>query len=123
MNFGMNSRKNAARQERQQQRLDAGFMSKQFPEVAGIVISMMYSQKGIQKSSLSRTVNFYPGSYALFKIDCLNLDCVDGGFDLTYVITSMIRSRSATGKGELSCEGGHLADHSAIAYEVSIKYA
>ncbi|MBI5640839.1 MAG: hypothetical protein HZA17_10465 [Nitrospirae bacterium] len=117
----MNSRKNEAKAERQQERLDSGFLAAHFPEVANIVISMMYNQKGIK--ALLRTVNFFPGSYAFFKIDCLSKNCVDGGFDLTQVITSMIRSHREATKGELSCEGnGTAADHSAIAYEVVIQY-
>lgn len=123
MNNSMNSRKNAARTERLQQRVDAGFVAAHFPEVASIVISMMYNQKGIKKSLL-RTVNFFPDSYALFRIDCLNKDCVDGGFDLTQVITAMIRNHREAAKGELSCEGNSpSADHSAIVYEVAIQYS
>jgi len=123
MNFSMNSRKNAARIERRQRKLDAGLVDTQFPEVAGIVISMIYSQRGIQKS-LPRVVNFFPGSYALFRIDCLNKECVDGGFDLTQIISGMIRNRREAAKGDLSCEGNvPSADHSTIAYEVAIQYA
>ena len=117
-----NSRKNARRLARLQRKLDAGFMAAQFPEVASIVINMTYNQRGIQKS-LPRVVNFFPGSYALFRIDCLNKECVGGGFDLTQVITGMIRSRRESAKGNLSCEGDGLsADHSTIIYEVSIQY-
>jgi hypothetical protein len=123
MNNSMNSRKNAARVERQQRKVDAGFMVAQFPEVASIVVSMMYNQRGIQKS-LPRVVNFFPGSYALFRIDCLNKECSEGGFDLTQVITGMVRSRREAAEGNLSCEGvGPSADHSTIAYEVAIQYA
>lgn len=108
--------------EKQQRKLDAGFMQAQFPEVAGIVINMIYNQRGIQKS-LPRVVNFFPGSSALFRIDCLNKECIDGGFDLTQVITGMIRNRRASAKGDLSCEGDSpSAAHSTIAYEVAIKY-
>ncbi len=122
MNNSLNSRKNAARTERLQQRLDAGFVANQFPDVASIVISMIYNQKGI-KESLPRTVNFFPGSYAFFRVNCLSKECVDGGFDLTQVIAGMVGKRKEAAKGELSCEGnGSSADHSAIVYEVSIKY-
>jgi hypothetical protein len=122
MNNSMHTRKNAARMERQQRKLDAGFMDAQFPDVAGIVIRMIYSQSGIQKS-LPRVVNFFPGSYALFRIDCLKKECVDGGFDLTQVITGMIRNHSGSARGNLSCGGNSpSADHSTISYEVSIQY-
>jgi len=117
----MNNRKNTARTERKQQRLDSGSVAQHFPEVAGIVINMKYNQKGIQ--ALRRTLNYSPGSYAFFRVDCLSKDCTDGGFDLTREITSMIRSRKAAAKGELGCDGnGASSDHSSIVYEVAIKY-
>ncbi|HWR59856.1 MAG TPA: hypothetical protein VN328_13295 [Thermodesulfovibrionales bacterium] len=122
MNNSTNSRKNAARVERQQRKLDAGFMAAQFPEVASIVINMTYNQRGVQKA-LPRVVNFFPSSYALFRVDCLSRDCVDGGFDLTQVITGMIKNRREASKGDLSCEGdGPSAEHSTIVYEVAIQY-
>lgn len=119
MNF---HRKSAARKERQQRKINAGFLDAQFPEVAGIVISMIYKQRDIQES-LPRIVNFYPGSYAVFRIPCLNKECVDGGFDLTQAITGMIRKRKKASKGELSCEGGLSSGHSYITYEIAIKYS
>jgi len=104
-----------------QQRLESGSVAKHFPEVASIVIIMTYNQKGAK--SILRTFNFSPSSYAFFRIECLRKDCVDGGFDLTQVITAMIRSRGAEAKGALSCEGNEPpANHSDIAYEVAIQY-
>ena len=123
--YGRNmiSRNNQARMERNQQRLDAGFMSKHYPEVESIVISMMYSQKGIG-NPISRIMNFSPGSYAFFRVDCLSSDCVDGGFDLTQTINSMIRNQSKEEKGELGCiDSGTRSDHSGITYEVAIQYS
>lgn len=122
MNNSINTRKNAVRIEKRQRKIDAGFMGTQFPEVKGIVISMIYNQRGIQKS-LPRVVNFSAESYALFRVDCLNKECVDGGFDLTPIITGMIRNRREAAAGNLSCEGdGPSSDHSTIAYEVAIQY-
>jgi hypothetical protein len=115
----MSSKRHAARREMLQQRIDAGVVGAHFPGVAGIVISMIYTQRGAKP--MLRTVNFSPGSSALFRIDCLSRDCVEGGFDLTQVITAMIRSRQETAKGELNCEGEH-PDHSSIVYEVAIHY-
>jgi len=121
--FGRNmiNRNNQARIERNQRRLDAGFMSKHFPDVARIVINMMYNQHG--NRSVRRTLNFYPGSYAVFKVDCLSNDCVNGGFDMNGIITSMIRNHTEASKGELGCDdNGPRPDHSNIVYEVAIQY-
>jgi hypothetical protein len=117
----MNYKRNEARLERIQQRVDAGSVASRFPEVACIVISMTYNQKGTR--ALLRTVNFAPSSYAFFRVDCLSKDCVDGGFDLTQVINGMVRNRTEAANGALGCEGNDpSAGHSDIVYEVAIQY-
>ena len=122
MKYSANSRKNAARNERLQQRVDAGLVASNFPGVASIVISMIYNQVGLNKALL-RTVNFFPDSSAFFKVDCVNRECVNGGFDLTQVITGMVNKHKETAKGKLSCEGnGPIVGHSSIAYNIQIIY-
>ena len=117
------SRNNQASIEKNQEKQDAGLLSKHFPEVASIVISMMYKQQGIM-NPISRIMNFFPGSYAFFKIDCLSDDCVDGGFDMSRIISLMIRNHSEFSKGELGCDdSGPRPDHSNIVYKVAIQYA
>jgi hypothetical protein len=117
------SRNNQARIEKNQRRRDAGLMSKHFPDVASIVISMMYKQKGLA-NPIKRIVNFFPGSYAFFRLDCLSNDCVDGGFDMSWIITSMIRNHREVTEGKLGCDDtGPRADHSNITYEIAIQYA
>jgi hypothetical protein len=122
MKNNMNSRKNAARIERQQRKLDADLVETLFPEVAGIVVVMTYNQQGLLKS-FTRVINFFPGSSALFRINCLNKECVDGGYDFTQVIAGMIKNRSKTTRGNLSCEGScPPGKNSTIAYNVVIQY-
>jgi hypothetical protein len=122
MNNSIYAKKNEVRKERQQQKLEAGFVKDQFPGVAGIAVNMAYTQRGVRKS-LPRVVNFFPDSYAVFIINCLKKDCMNGGFDLTQVIRAMIIDRRESAKGDLSCEGeGPSAGHSSITYKVAIKY-
>ncbi len=123
MTNNTHSRNTAARTERLRQRLEAGFLAARFPEVASIVVNMTYSQRGVAKT-LARTLYFFPGSCASFRVDCLNKDCTDGGFDLTHIITGMISSRREASTGELNCEGnGPSGGHSAIVYKVAIQYS
>jgi len=97
-------------------------MSKRYPEVASIVIRMIYNQQG--NKTVHRTLNFYPASYALFRVDCLSDDCVNGGFDMSGIINAMVRNQTETSKGELGCDdSGPRPDHSHIVYEVAIQYA
>jgi hypothetical protein len=125
---GMNlvSSKRASMMEKKQeimrQKTEAGSVATRFPEVASIIMSMTYSQKGARP--ILRTLHFNPDSYAFFVVNCLRQDCVDGGFDLTQVITSMIKDRRADVKGTLSCKGTDSStSHSDIVYKVAVKYA
>ena len=107
--------------ERVQQKREAGSVSKHFPAVSEIVIQMKYSQKGIKP--MLRTVNFSPASCAFFRVACLSKSCVDGGFDLTQVITTMVTHRKAEAKGALRCEGEDRSESdSDIVYKVAINY-
>lgn len=115
------NQKNEAKLERMQQKKDAGFVAKRFPDVAGIIINMMYNQKGLK--GILRTLYFYPNSYAFFRVDCLSRGCVDGGFDLSQVINTMVRDHRIEGKGTLGCEANDpSATHADISYEVAIQY-
>jgi len=120
----MNNNKHAVMMEKKQemmrQRIEAGSIATHFPEVASIDMNMTYTQKGAR--SILRTFHFTPSSYAFFILNCLRKDCVDGGFDLTQVITTMIRNRRVEVKGVLSCRGTDSFNHSDIVYDVAIQY-
>lgn len=109
------------KQEMMQQKRDAGSIETHFPAVARIDMNMTYTQEGSR--SILRTFHFTPGSYAFFMINCLRKDCIDGGFDLTQVINTMIKSRKVQTKGALTCKGtDSSSNHSDIVYEVAIQY-
>jgi hypothetical protein len=109
-----------------QRRLEAGLVSECFPNVADIVVRMTYYQKkAINPVLMVRTMNFWPSQYAYFKMDCMVKGCVDGGFDLTSVISKMIKSHKKTAKGKLLCNGSIdaiVSIHASITYQISIKY-
>jgi hypothetical protein len=112
----------AAKAEKKQQRIDAGFLSELFPKVKEISISMIYSKTGVLEP-FSRTVNFFPGSYAVFKVSCLCSECPEGGFDFTKIISSMVGTHKTASKGKISCEGCAAPECSDVAYTAMIKYA
>lgn len=99
----------------------AGLMSERFPGVASIVVTMNY--KGGRTLSLLRTVNFFPKSYAYFRISCLGEGCEQGALDLTWVINRMVRGRDRLAKGELMCENRDPAvRHADVDYGITITY-
>jgi len=108
-----------------QNNLAAGLVSDRFPSVSDIVINMTYYQKGEKPVLMLRTVNIAPASYALFKMDCMIRGCDGGGFDLTSVVSDMVKTHKKVKKGALECCGNienlH-SDHASIKYETVIKY-
>ena len=112
----------AAKAEKKQQRIDAGLLSELFPKVIEISISMIYSQTGVLEP-LSRTVNFFPRSYAVFKVNCLCSECLESGFDFTVIISTMVATNKKVSKGAISCESCSAPECSDVAYSVTIKYA
>ncbi|MEW6215509.1 MAG: hypothetical protein AB1478_09975 [Nitrospirota bacterium] len=112
-------------EQNKQRRLAAGLVSDRFPEVSGIVIHMIYYQKALNPVLMVRTVNVFPTSYAYFNMECMIKECVNGGFDLTSVITDMIRNHKKSGNGKLVCSGkidALASGHASIAYEIRIQY-
>ncbi len=111
--------------ERKQQRQAASLISKRFPEVSSIVIEMQHHRSGIKEILIARTLNFSPGTYAYFHIECLNRDCSDcsQGFDLDQVVASMVRCRAVSRDGQLDCKGNGLTSgHVNITYKITIQY-
>ncbi|MEW6067667.1 MAG: hypothetical protein AB1610_05195 [Nitrospirota bacterium] len=108
-----------------QRRLASGLISERFPKVLDIVIRITYYQKSVNPILMVRTVNFWPSRHAYFHMDCMVKGCVDGGFDLTSVITNMIKNLEKSGKGKLTCKGKSdtlASNHASITYEISITY-
>ncbi len=112
----------AAKAEKKQQREEAGFVSELFPKVVKIGITMTYAQTGVLEP-LTRTINFSPNSYAIFKVNCLCSECIEGGFDFTGIISSMVKARKTTSKGAINCDDCSAPECSNAAYSITIKYA
>lgn len=118
----MYNTRNDAREERKRQVLAAGLISDRFPDVSSIVVTMNYKRE--RTSAVLRSLHFYPGSHAFFRVSCLGEGCDDGGLDLTWVIQRMIRGQEKSAKGELRCENQDPAIvHADVDYHVTITYA
>ncbi|MGD0281607.1 MAG: hypothetical protein ABSB95_04520 [Dissulfurispiraceae bacterium] len=108
-----------------QNKIAAGLVSERFPKVKSIVVNMTYYQKGVNPVLMVRMVNILPTTYAYFNMECMIRDCVNGGFELTPIITRMVKGMKKTLKGKLTCKGkndGLEPDHASIEYEIAIKY-
>ena len=103
----------------------SGRVCERLPDVSSIVFRMTYYQRTAGPVLMTRTVNFVPTDYACFHMDCTREECRNGGFDLTPVVTSLVKSRKKSVKGNISCRGKSDSlrfGHASIAYEVSVEY-
>jgi hypothetical protein len=108
-----------------QKKLDAGLVSNLSPNVLSIAVLITYYKKLSNSVLMVRTVNFFPTSYAYFYMECIMKECVNGGFELTQVITNLIKKHKNSGMGKMVCNGkndGLAPGHTSIDYEISIKY-
>lgn len=106
-------------------KLAAGLVGDMFPEVSKMVINMIYYQKGINPVLMVRTINVAPSGHAYFNMECMIMDCLNGGFDLTSVIAKMVKGRKKTEKGNMGCCGTNEAlapDHASVSYVINIQY-
>lgn len=103
-------------------RLAAGLIRERFPKVSGIVVQMTYYQKRPGSVLMERTVNFYPSGYAYFHMRCMDRECENGGFDLSPVISGLVKNHKRNGKGFLSCHGAE-EGHASISYRIDIRYS
>ena len=69
-----------------EQKLATPTIADRFPKFLDITILIMHDQ-------ITRTIHFWPSRYAHFNIACMQKNCVNGGFDLTSVITKMIKKQ------------------------------
>ena len=92
---------------RQQQRVsDSAPLSDRFPQLKSLSVDLgHYDSQGLSRTSqIKYTLNL---NYArsLFCIDCSNLECVCGDFDLSDLIDHTVAERREDVTGELRCGG------------------
>jgi len=114
--------KNSERADRKQQKASSVPITARYPNVASVTIDMNYYAGNSAQAIMQRTVNFFPNSNAYFRMECMNHDCIDGGFNLEPAVAKMVKARLKSDKGEMVCSGKDFRGHARINYKISIKY-
>lgn len=110
---------------KKQRRSEAGIVSARFPNVSSIVINMTYFHNAENPVLMERTINVFPTSIADFNMECMIRSCDNGGFDLTPLITKLIKQHKKIAKGDMVCKGkvdNKSSSHANISYKISISY-
>ena len=106
-------------------------LSQKFGELKSLTVEFGYfSSDGISRNrQIKYTVN-PQFAKSVFRLDCLNDECVYGDFDLSEAITHAVTAKSASVAGEMCCQGwlskstiGQIHCHSILRYTLALAYS
>ena len=94
------------RQQESQRTKESISLAEKFRELKSLTVEFShFSPEGItQNRQIKYTVN--PAhAKSVFRLDCINDECIRGDFDLSEVLSQAVAARQATATGEMCCEG------------------
>lgn len=100
-----------------------------FPQVRSIAVNLMISPPDHETEPTLNGRSFGPDSLAFFEFRCKNVECVDGGFDITKPLAEAIASGEPSITGRRVCRGWHSKQrvnevrcHYELNFRVNINY-
>ena len=73
-----------------------------YPQVDKIILHLSFNNNGYEKFD---TMEFSHVDLSYFKIECINRECLVGGFDLSNLIRELVLSKNCELDGHLICNG------------------
>jgi hypothetical protein len=105
-------------------------LSEKFPELKALTVEFAYfNPEGVTRNSkIKYTVN--PAfAKSVFRLDCMNGECVGGDFDLSAAVAKAVAARQATASGEMCCQGwlskttiDQVHCHNILRYQLVLEY-
>jgi len=94
---------------RQQQSLrikESASLAQKLPELKSLTVEFAYfSPEGVsQNRQIKYTVN-PEHAKSVFRLDCINDECIRGDFDLSEALAQAVTARQASASGEMCCQG------------------
>ena len=115
----------------EKQRVDgSATLQEKFLDLKTLTVNIAYldSKDRIQRGQMKYTVNIAHAK-SVFRLSCPNPECVEGDFDLSAELASVIRARLPALSGELICQGwqsrttiGQLPCGNILRYELNLEY-
>jgi len=105
-------------------------LSEKFPELKALTVEFAYfNPEGVTRNSkIKYTVN-PEFARSVFRLDCMNSECVAGDFDLSAAVAQAVVARQTQTTGEMCCQGwlskttiDRVHCHNILRYELRLKY-
>ena len=118
------------RQRQRQRAKESASLSEKFPELTSLTVEFGYfSSEGVTRNrQIKYTVNPVHAK-SVFRLDCLNDECVCGDFDLSEALTQAVATSQANVTGEMRCQGWRRKStidrnhcHNILRYTLSLAY-
>ena len=105
-------------------------LAEKFRELKALTVEFAYfNPEGVTRNSqIKYTVN-PDNAKSVFRLDCMNSECVGGDFDLSAAVAQAVAGRQATVSGEMCCQGwlskttiDRIHCHNIMRYKLSLEY-
>ena len=118
------------RQQESQRTKESISLAEKFRELKSLTVEFGYfSPEGVgQNRQIKYTVN-PEHAKSVFRLDCINAECIRGDFDLSEVLARAVAARQTTASGEMCCQGwlskttiDEIHCHQILRYKLSLEY-
>ncbi len=118
------------RQQESQRVKASASLAEKYREMKSLTVEFGYfTPEGLsQNRQIKYTVN-PDHARSVFRLHCLNSECVGGDFDLSAALNRAVARRQATASGEMSCQGwlsktsiDKIHCHNVLRYKFSLEY-
>jgi hypothetical protein len=118
------------REQEAQRVAESPSLSEKYPELKSLSLESSYfNPQGVTRN---REIKFQPNldrAKSLFRVDCVNQDCVGGDFDLSAVLARAVAEGETTITGEMCCQGWRskatiheIHCHDILRYKITLQY-
>ena len=133
MNYQHHQRIGARAEYRQlegQRIKDSASLAAKFRQLKSLTVDLAYyNTEGLTKSSEIKYKVNLDNAKSVFRFDCLNKECVGGGFDLSELLAGAVAERRKALNGEMHCLGWRDKDsvktlhcHNILRYKLNLAH-
>ena len=119
------------RQQENERVRDSVTLAKKFRSLKSLKVDLIYTRS--HGTSLGKELKYAVNvahAKSVFRVDCMNSECVGGDFDLTDTLADAVRARKAMVTGEMCCQGWSSKDtintlrcDCLLHYKLSLKFS
>lgn len=109
---------------------DSANLSNKFKQLKSLTVDLaFYNSKGVTRNSHIKFKVNLANAKSVFRIDCINAECVGGDFDLSKELANAVAARRTVATGEMCCQGWRRKNainrthcHNILRYTLSLTY-